>query len=275
MAKQIAGEPAKEMSFLDHLEELRWHIIRSVIAILVVAIAAFIAKEFIFDVVIFGPKSTDFITYRFFCWLGETLHLSGMCITELPFELLSMRMAGQFTTHMMVSFVAGLIIAFPYILYELWRFISPGLHVKERKASRGLIVVTSFLFTLGVAFGYFVIVPLSVQFLATYSVSSEVVNRIDLGSYISMVTSVTLSTGLLFELPVIIYFLSRIGLVTPEIMRTYRKHAIIVILIVAAIITPPDITSQILVSIPVMLLYEASIFVSKRVEQKRLKALKA
>jgi sec-independent protein translocase protein TatC len=271
MAKRIESAERKEMSFLDHLEELRWHLIRSVIAILVVAIAAFIAKSFVFDVVIFGPRNPEFATYRFFCWLGETTGIDIMCVTEMPFEILNISMAGQFTTHMWVSFVAGLIVAFPYIVFEFWRFISPGLHLQERKASRGMIWITSFLFITGVAFGYYVIAPFSVQFLTTYTVSPEVVNRIDLSSYISTVTSVALASGLIFELPVVVYFLSKAGILTPEIMRTYRKHAIVVILILSAIITPPDLTSQILVTLPVLLLYELSIGVSGRIERARLK----
>ena len=274
MADRLIGAERKEMSFLDHLEELRWHLIRSVIAILVVAIAAFIAKGFVFDVVIFGPRNPDFATYRLFCWLSENVGIGIMCIKDIPFEILNISMAGQFTTHMMVSFVAGFIVAFPYVVFEFWRFISPGLHPAERKASRGMIWVTSLLFLSGVAFGYFVIAPFSVQFLTTYTVSAEVINRIDLSSYISTVTSVALASGLIFELPVVVYFLSKAGILTPAIMRTYRKHSIVVILILSAIITPPDLTSQILVTLPVLVLYEVSIGVSGRIERARLKRAK-
>lgn len=275
MAKHIEGAKTKEMSFLDHLEELRWHLIRSVIAILVVAIIAFIGKRIVFDVIIFGPKNPEFITYRFFCWLSKNIGAGLSCITEMPFELLNITMAGQFTTHMMVSFIAGFIVAFPYVVYEFWRFIRPGLHPSERRASKGLIWATSLLFLLGVGFGYFVISPFSVQFLTTYTVSAEVINRIDLGSYISTVTSVSLASGLIFELPVLVFFLSKAGILTPAIMRTYRKHSIVVILILSAIITPPDLTSQILVTLPVLVLYEVSIGVSGRIERARLKREKA
>lgn len=274
MAKRLEGAKTKEMSFLDHLEELRWHLVRSVIAILIVAIIAFIAKGIVFDVIIFGPKNPNFITYRIFCWLSKNIGAGLSCVTEMPFELLNISMAGQFTTHMMVSFIAGFIVAFPYVIYELWRFVSPGLRPEERKASRGLIWVTSFLFLLGVCFGYFIISPFSVQFLTTYTVSAEVVNRIDLSSYISTVTSVSLASGLIFELPVLVYFLSKAGIVTPDVMRTYRKHSIVVILILSAIITPPDLTSQILVTLPVLVLYELSILVSGRIERARQKAEK-
>lgn len=272
MAAKQKSIPHKEMSFLDHLEELRWHLIRSTIAVLVISIIAFINKQIVFDQIIFGPKNPKFITYRAFCWFSQQIGGDLFCFDKMPFELLNMRMAGQFTTHLWVSFVAGFIIAFPYIVYEFWRFISPGLHENERRSSKGVIFVTSILFLMGVAFGYFVISPFSVQFLTTYTVSDEVVNRIDLSSFISTVTSVTLASGLVFELPVIVYFLSKAGILTPALMRTYRKHAIVVILILSAIITPPDLTSQILVTLPVLLLYEVSIKVSGRIERKRIKA---
>lgn len=275
MAKKISAGDKKDMSFLDHLEELRWHLIRASIAIAAVSIVAFLFKQVVFDVIIFGPRNPDFLTYRFFCWFSGQLGGSLFCFDEMPFELLNTRMAGQFTTHLWVSIVAGIIVAFPYVVYEFWRFISPGLHETERKSSRGIIFTSSFLFLSGVAFGYFVISPFSVQFLATYTVSSDVVNRIDLSSFISTITSVTLASGLVFELPVIVYFLSRAGLLTPELMKTYRKHALVIILVLSAIITPPDLTSQVLVTLPVLLLYEVSIKVSARVEKRRLKTMAA
>ncbi len=261
------------MSFLDHLEELRWHLIRASVAIASVSIVAFIYKKIVFDVIIFGPRNPDFATYRFFCWLSSNWGGSLFCFDEMPFELLNTRMAGQFTTHLWVSIVAGIIVAFPYVVYEFWRFISPGLHETERKSSRGIIFTSSVLFLGGVAFGYFVISPFSVQFLATYTVSSDVVNRIDLSSFISTITSVTLASGVVFELPVIVFFLSKAGLLTPDLMKTYRKHALVIILVLSAIITPPDLTSQVLVTLPVLLLYEVSIKVSARVEKRRLKNL--
>lgn len=274
MAKQKKGNSGSEMSFLDHLEALRWHLIRATVAILALSIVAFVNKNVVFDQIIFGPKNPNFITYRAFCWLSQQFGGNLFCFTEMPFELLNMRMAGQFTTHLWVSFVAGFIIAFPYVLFEIWRFIAPGLHDNERKSSRGLIFVASILFLMGVSFGYFVIAPFSVQFLTTYTVSADVVNRIDLSSFISTVTSVTLASGLVFELPIIVYFLSKAGILTPEIMRTYRRHAIVVILILSAIITPPDLTSQILVTLPVLVLYEISIGISARIARKSNKELR-
>lgn len=271
MAKEKSGSKKARMSFLDHLEELRWHLIRAVIAIMAVTIVAFVYKEIVFDVIIFGPKNPDFVSYRVLCYLSNQIGQSMFCFNEIPFELMNTMMSGQFTLHLWVSFIAGVVVAFPYLVFEIWRFIKPGLHPTERNNSRGLIFITSFLFTLGILFGYYVIVPFSIQFLATYTVSAEVVNRIDLSSYISTVTSVTLASGVVFELPVVVYFLSKLTILTPELMRTYRKHAIVVILVLAAIITPPDVASQILVTLPVMLLYEISIFVSARVENKRIK----
>ena len=180
-----------------------------------------------------------------------------------------MRMSGQFQMHLRVSLVAGLIIGFPYVFWEIWRFIKPGLYKNEQKSSRGVIVFTTLLFVAGVLFGYYVIVPLSVQFLGTYAVSSEVVNRIDLTSYISMVSSVTLATGILFQLPIAVYFLSKVSVVTPILLKNYRRHAIVGILLLSAIITPPDIASQVLVTLPVLVLYQVSIFVSHRVLKRK------
>ena len=235
------------------------------------AVVAFLSKEVIFDVIIFGPKQMDFPTYTFFCWLSSSVGGNVFCFDEMPFELLNMRMSGQFQMHLWVSLVAGVIIAFPYVFWEIWRFIQPGLHESERKNSRGVILFTTILFLLGVLFGYYVIVPLSVQFLGTYTVSSEIFNRIDLTSYISMVSSVTLATGILFQLPIAVYFLSKLGVVTPDLLKTYRRHAIVGILLLSAIITPPDIASQILVTFPVLILYQISIGVSRRIIKSRAK----
>ena len=256
-------EPKAEMSFLQHLEELRWHLVRSSAAIFIFALIAFFNKEFIFDKLILAPKNADFPTYRFLCMLGQKLHLDeSICIKELSFTLINIDMSGQFSTHMSVSLYAGLVLAFPYVIWELWRFIKPGLHNHERKYANGIVFFTSLLFFMGVLFGYYVITPMSVNFLGTYQVSTLVANQISLGSFISTVTTLTLMTGVVFELPILVYFLTKIGVLTPDFMRHYRRHAIVVLLIIAAIITPPDVTSQILVTIPLMVLYEVSIFVS-------------
>ncbi len=264
------------MSFLDHLEALRWHLVRSVSAIMAGGVLAFIFKDFVFDRVIFGPKNPDFITYRAFCKLSQMLGMGdSYCIKEMPIQIINTDMGGQFSTHIWVSFITGIIVAFPYIVFEIYRFVKPALYDNERRYANVGIFYTSLLFLLGVGFGYFVIAPLSINFLANYSVSGEVGNFINLSSFISTVTMVTIACGVLFELPIFIYFLSKIGLVTPASLKKYRKHSMVGILIAAAIITPPDIVSQIIVAIPLGLLYELGILISKGVERKKLAEMKA
>jgi len=258
-----------EMTFLDHLEALRWHLVRSVSAIFVFMTLAFIYKDIVFDQIILGPKNADFPTYRFFCYLSQKLfNNDSICIGEMNFNLINISMAGQFTTHIMVSFFTGLVVAFPYILWEIWRFIKPGLYPKERKHANGMVFFSSLLFALGIAFGYFVIAPLSVNFLGNYRVSEFVNNEINLSSFMSTVVTTTFATGIVFQLPIIIYFLSKLGLVTPRVLKVYRKVSYVVILIISAIITPPDVTSQIIVSLPLFLLYEISIYISAAVQNK-------
>ncbi|MBT8280166.1 MAG: twin-arginine translocase subunit TatC [Muriicola sp.] len=264
-----------EMSFLDHLEELRWHLIRSTLAVVIIGMVAFLMKDFIFDTVIFGPKKPDFPTYGVFCKLSKMLGFSeAFCGTEPLFRVQSRVMAGQFSAHIWTSIWAGFILAFPYILYEMWKFISPGLYEKERKNSRGFIIVASLLFFMGVLFGYYVVAPLSINFLGSYTVSEEVFNDIDLSSYISTVRAAVIACGLIFELPIIIYFLTKVGLVTPEILKKYRKIALVIVLIISAVITPPDVASQIIVAVPVLILYQLSIFISGRVLKREAKKTK-
>ncbi|MEM9051992.1 MAG: twin-arginine translocase subunit TatC [Bacteroidota bacterium] len=257
-----------QMTFLQHLEELRWRIIKALIAIVLIAILAFIFKGFVFDTLIFAPKNSDFITYRFFCHMSSILGLDdSLCLTS-SFDLQNITMSGQFTSHILVSLVLGFIVAFPFVFYQFWAFIMPGLSVNEKSTARGAVVATSFLFLIGVSFGYFLISPLSVQFLGGYTVSSQVDNIIALNSFITTVTMTTLSGGLVFQLPVVIYFLAKLGLVTPESLKQYRRHAIVGVLILSAIITPPDVTSQILVTLPLMVLYELSIHIARIVVKK-------
>ena len=270
MAKVV--QDPNEMSFLDHLEELRWHLVRSTLAIVLIGCVAFVMRGFIFDTIIFGPKNLDFPTYRFFCGIATFFNIdSEFCGDTLPFTIQSRLMAGQFSAHIWTSIWAGVILGFPYILWELWRFVSPGLHDNERKYSRGFIFVASTLFFIGVLFGYYVVAPLSINFLGTYQVSQEVTNEIDLASYIGTVRSAVIACGIMFELPIVIYFLTKVGLVTPEIMKKYRKIALVIVLILSAIITPPDVTSQIVVAIPVLILYQVSIFISKLVVKREAK----
>ncbi len=263
------------MSFLDHLEELRWHIIRSLIAIVIFTIAAFVAKSLVIDTVILGPSRTDFWTYRKLCELADLINTPALCIDELTFELVSRKLSSQFMTHITVSFVVGLIIGFPYLFWEIWRFIKPGLHPKERRASRGATFSVSVLFIFGVLFGYFVISPISVRFFATYQISESLQNLFDLSSYITTVTMIVLGSGLLFQLPVVVFFLTKAGLISSSLMKKYRKHAIIVILVLGAMITPPDPFSQVLIALPLMTLYQMSIFIARRIEKREAKAEQA
>lgn len=262
-----------EMSFLDHLEELRWHIIRSTLAIIVFAIVAFILKDFIFDTVILHPRMPDFWTNRMFAKLGDLVGSEYLKINQTPLKLISIKIAGQFSTHIWVSIIVGFILASPVVFYEFWRFIKPALYEKEQKIATGAVFYTSFLFMLGVLFGYYLIVPLSINFLGTYNVSSEVANQINLKSYIGSVTSIVLAAGVVFLVPIFSYFLSKVGLLTPQFMKSYRKHAYVVMLLLSAIITPPDIFSQIMVCVPLVFLYEIGIFISRRVVKKREKEM--
>ncbi len=259
------------MSFLDHLEELRWHIIRAIVAVLIMATAAFIAKEFVFDVLIFGPKKADFPTYKGLCNFAKLLGFDeSLCFNELPFSVQSRKVAGQFSVHIWTSITAGFIAAFPYVLYEFWRFIAPAMLSNEKKYSKGFIIVCSLLFFTGVLFGYYIITPLSINFLGGYQVSKEVINEFDIDSYIGLVRASVIACGLIFELPVVMYFLTKVGLVTPEFLKKYRKYALVIVLILSALITPPDIASQIIVAIPILILYEISIVISKIVIKRQL-----
>ena len=261
-----------EMSFLEHLEELRWHLLRSCMAILLFGTLAFIAKDFIFNTILFGPKQINFVTYQFFCDISKAIGTGeAFCIKEMPFRIQSRTMSGQFSAHLWTSITAGFIIGFPYILYEFWKFVSPGLLKNEKKNARGFIFIASFLFFLGVFFGYYVVTPLSINFLGNYQVSNQVFNDFDLSSYISLLRASVLSSGLIFELPILIFFLTKIGLVTPNFLRKNRKYSLVIVLSLAAIITPPDIASQIIVTIPIIILYELSIFISSVVYKKQQK----
>ena len=267
------------MSFLDHLETLRWHLIRATLAIVIAGIVAFLAKSFIFDVLLFGPRNASFWTYDVLCRISTAVGVDGgFCFDEMPFRIQSRTMGGQFSAHIWVALTAGFIIAFPYVIYEFWRFVAPAMKENEKRNAKGFIFISSVLFFLGVLFGYYVVTPLSINFLGKYQVSADVFNDFDLASYISLVRASVIASGLLFELPIIIYFLTKVGVVTPDFLRKYRKYALVIILIVAAIITPPDIVSQIVVAIPVLILYEVSILISRivyRKEEKEMGASKA
>jgi len=262
-------ESGGEMTFLEHLEELRWHIIRSVLAITLFAILAFIFKRILFDVVLLGPSQPTFWTNRMLCQLGELVNVQKLCINAGGLTLQNVNVSGQFVAHMKIALISGLVLGFPVIVYELWRFVSPALYSKEKKYARGSVFFITLLFVLGVLFGYYIISPLSVNFLVNYKVSESVLNIPTLSSYVGLIAALALASGLLFELPMLVYFLTKIGMITPEFLKSYRKHSIVVILLVAGIITPPDIFSQIMVSLPLLVLYEISIGISRRVIRKR------
>jgi sec-independent protein translocase protein TatC len=269
----MAKKEMKEMSFMDHLEDLRWLLVRSTLAIVILASACYFIDDFIFDTIIFGPKDPTFITYRFFC---ELTHYFGVddtyaCATEFKFIIQNTEVGGQFSIYLWTLITAGFILAFPYILWQIWKFISPALYEHERKYAGSFVIVSSILFFIGVLFGYYVIVPLSINFFGTFNVSNTIVNQFSIDSYISMVKTSLIASGLVFELPIIIYFLAKVGLITADFLRKYRKFAIVIILIVAAIVTPPDIPSQVIVSIPILILYEASIFIAAVVAKKQEK----
>ena len=266
-------EPEKVMTFWDHLEELRGHIIRSLIAIVVLAIVAFLNREFIFDSVILAPSKPGFLTNKVLCWVADQLSIPALCIEDMNLQIINIKMSGQFLTHMYISIVAGVIFSFPYILWEIWRFVRPAMHQSERKYSQGGVFISTLLFMMGILFSYFLIVPLTVNFLGNYHVSETVVNQISLSSYISTVVSVTFAVGIVFELPILVYFLTKIGVITPDFLKKNRRYMYVILLVLSAIITPPDMFSQVLVVFPLIGLYEFSIVVSRRVYKKQLEYL--
>lgn len=261
------AEGEAEMSFIDHLEALRWHIIRAAIAVVVFSLLAFFNKHFLFHDLLLAPSRPDFWTYQMFCKVSHLFGSTGPCDDQVHFIIQNREMSGQLAMHISTSFIAGLCLTFPYLFWELWRFVKPGLYPHERANSRGAVFFVSVLFILGLLFGYYIAAPLSIQFLADYNVDPSIQNQMDLQSYFSTLTTMTLSCAFVFELPMIVFFLAKAGLVTPELMTLYRKHAIVVILIIAAIITPPDISAQIIVTIPILLLYELSIHIARVVRR--------
>lgn len=257
----------KEMSFLGHLEELRWHLVRSASAVFILAIFLFVFSKEVYDYFLLAHIQNDFVTYRVFCDFFSFFGLdSAFCnISFADKKLQSIKVTSQLMNSIWSSIILGVILSFPYLLWEMWRFISPGLTENEIKKSRGFIFIASLLFFIGVLFSFYVIAPISIHFLYNFQISDNIQNNFTLESHIGLVTNMLLGVSILFELPVLIYFLTKIGLVTPEFLKKYRKHALVVVLIVAAIITPPDVASQIIVSIPILILYEIGIKVSQRV----------
>jgi sec-independent protein translocase protein TatC len=261
--EKLLDSPQQEMSFLDHLEELRWHLIRALASVFLFSIAAFVAKDFVFGQLILGPSRSDFWTYRLLCSVSDVI-----CVDTLPFTIQNRLLTGQFTMHIASSLAVGLICAFPYSFWEVWRFVKPGLRTNEKQTIRGTTFFVSLLFLLGVLFGYYVITPISINFLAHYQVDPSIINEIDINSYVTTVAMLTIACGLMFQLPMVAYALSQVGLVTPFMMRYFRRHALVVILVVSAIITPPDVISQVIISVPIYGLYELSILISAVVERR-------
>lgn len=266
MADNTQEEQSLHMSFMQHLEALRWHLVRSAMAITIMGITLFFFNNFLFDTVIFGPLKQEFISYRALCSLGYKIGAGDvMCMTVKTPHLQTLSASEQFFTHMWIALLGGIIIAFPYVLYEIWKFIKPALKDSESRPAKWFVLVASILFLIGILFGYFLLFPMSYNFLINYNVSDSGIVQTNntLDDYISLISTMTLISGVVFELPILVYFLTRLGILTPDFMRKYRKYAVVVILIVAAVITPsPDVTSQMVVAIPMYLLYEISIFVS-------------
>lgn len=264
-------EEQGEMSFLDHLEELRWHILRSLAAVVVFAIALFLFHKSFFAHVIMAPTKEGFFSFKIFCKLSNAIGMGDkLCITPTAFEVIAVGFGETFITAIKISIVSGIILAFPYILYELWKFIKPGLYEQEVKLAKGFVAICSFLFLTGILFGYYIITPFGVNFLMSFNLP-EVVNKPTLASYISYLVMFTVPAGIIFELPVIVYFFAKLGLVTAENMKKYRRHAIIGILLCSALLTPPDVVTQFLIGIPLYFLYEISIIIAKRVQKNEAK----
>ncbi len=262
--------PAKEMTFFEHVDELRKYLLRALAGVGVVTILALVFKDIVFRGIIFAPTRLDFWTYMRLCDLSQWMNNDdSLCITQINYTLFSPSVTAQFTQYFMVSFIAGIVVAFPWILFQFWLFLKPALSAKEAGYAKSLVGYGSLLFFAGVSFGYFFLTPISLNFMGGFTLMEEIPNQFTVESYIGFVTMLTLATGIIFELPIIIYFLAKIGLVTAAFLRKYRRYAILIIVILAAIVTPPDISSQILMTIPLAILYEVGIVIAKRVEKRK------
>jgi sec-independent protein translocase protein TatC len=265
LQKNKSGEAA-EMTFIDHLEELRGHLLRSVVAIVVGGIVVAVYNDFFVKQVLMGPTHANFPTYKWLCSIGKSLGMgTSLCMKEIGVRMQSTSVSGQFSMFFTVIVIGGIIIAFPYIFWEFWKFLKPALTQKELSRTRGVVFWVSLLFFMGVGFGYFVIAPYTVNFFANFQLDESIVNQWTISSYVDTLIPLILGTGLAFQLPLVMFFLSKIGMVTPDWLRSVRKYAIVVIVIVAGVITPPDVISQIIVSFPLLILYEVSIWLSARV----------
>ena len=266
--KNRRAENPAEMTFFEHLDALRPHLVRGALALLVVSFVAFFLNDFIIDYLLFGPAQPDFPSNRALTWLAELVG-SGYEAGHVEFNIINTRMAGQFNLQMTVSIVSGLIVTIPYLMWELWRFVRPGLTYYERRKTNLFVLYVSICFFTGLLFGYYVITPLAVNFLAGWVASPTIVNMIDSGSYLKTVITTSLACALIFQLPILIYFLTRMGIVSPAFLRKYRRHAIVILAVLSALITPPDMLSMILVILPLIGLYELSIRIAVRVERRK------
>lgn len=276
LTKRNPENPEAEMGFFDHIEALRWHLLRSVIAIVIAASLVGIFYDFVFDKVILGITSKDFPTYRLLCMVGEKLSLrESICIDQdIPLQLQNLTMFGQVTLLIQYSIILGLVLAFPYIIFELWRFVAPALNESEQKKTAGIILACSGFFFIGVAFCYFVIIPFSVNFAVNFSISDKIQNQFTIESYIDFFTVMLLAIGAVFELPMIVYFLSKVGILGAQTMKNARRYAVVIILITSGVITPsPDMFTQCMVAVPIYILYELSIFIAERNDRKRQAAI--
>jgi sec-independent protein translocase protein TatC len=270
--KKEGPEEKAEMSFIDHLEELRRHLFRSVLAVAAGMIVAGIYNEFIVDKIVLGPVHDDFVTFRKICQWGHAVGLGDkMCIGKVGVTMQNVDTTGQVSLFFTSLFVGGFIMAFPFVFNEFWKFVRPALTRNELKKTRGVIFWVSFLFFTGILFGYFILMPFSMNFLAAFSMSDSIQNIWTIKSYINTMMPLVLGSGLAFQMPLVIFFLAKIGIVTGSFLRKNRRYALVAILIIAAIITPPDVISQVVVTLPLWLLYEISIVLASRVEKEKAK----
>ncbi len=284
MADKQQQSSSSEMTFFEHIDALRPHLVRGVLSVVFIAVAAFFCREFLIDTILFGPRSADFPTNRFLVWVSEQFNVlcgwinswagtslatdNTIPLLDAQFETINTTMSGQFNLHMRISFIVGLSLAIPYLVWEIWRFVKPALTENEIRGTRWVVFWISLCFFLGLFFGYFIMAPLSINFFVNYEASQHITNMIDVSDYFSMVLTTSLVCALLFQLPLLIYFLTRIGLISSRFLKKYRRHALVLLMVIAAVITPPDIFSLFLVTIPLYSLYEFSIRLSMKVERK-------
>jgi sec-independent protein translocase protein TatC len=259
-----------EMSFIEHLDALRGHLFKSAVAVALGAIVMAVYNKFIVEKVLMGPTNQDFPTYTYLCKISQRLGLGKkLCMTQINVNMQSTDVAGQFNIYFNVILIGGFIIAFPYVFWQFWKFTKPALKPKELKNTRGVIFWVSLLFFMGIFFGYFIIAPYTINFFSNFSIDPKIKNIWTVSSYFNTIVPLILGAGLAFQLPLVMYFLAKVGVVSAKYLRRVRKYAILIMLIVAGIITPPDMLSQIVCTIPLMLLYEISVLLCVKVEKKR------